>query len=713
MRRLLRSAWRSVSAAVAVATVGVAATLVGLADPAAAAPQLTVDGRPVSLGAPLSRIGGETFAPLEPLAQAVGAKSAYHPETGLIRLTRGEVILRLWVGQKLLVVGNDIPESTSVAPVLVKDMPQVPLSVVAHGWGAQYAWDNARQVATLTFAAPPPPPASGTTLTGMLLQIYPGPPPAFLVQRLAGEAAQAHVAAAQVTYARSLEGQPPATVGLNDLRGGDQVRLVFNPQNRVAQVTATYRERSGNLQAVGENRLILADGTTFSLGAGVRVRTPEGEDLDLASLPAGAPLTVRFNAAFNQAWEITTPRPAQTQQQAPQLLSIAPVNYTRPLRAGEKLEVRIQGTAGATVRFAIGDQYLNLPTTENPPGRYTGQFIVPADANLTNAVLTASLTKGGQQAEPLAAEQTVTLDTTPPTLSTPVPAPNSELANTRPALAVQLADGGSGIDVATARFSLDGKRLSGAQVVLPGRAAAQAPTIEAGLHHAELAVKDRAGNEQVLRWAFTVAPLAGSPLVGATHSGLTALTEGETLTVEALATARLTNPVADLGAWKIGLPMTEVSSQGGTFLYRMTYQVKPGDRLDGAPVIVRAHAAGQTWQLATTTFLVIRTGLPLGLMVNQPTEGAVASRHLTVAGLAPPNATVRVTVSYSTRVLIELAGQVTQVSVVADEEGKWATPEVDLKLPLFGMADKYQVVAELLDGTGSVLETDTINLKGR
>lgn len=712
MHRLPPSRGSSLLGAV-LAVAGVLALL--SAGGAAGAPQLTVDGKVVALSAPLLRVGNETYAPLQPFAEAVGAQWAYYPETGLIRLTRNELSVRLWVGQKLLVVNNDIPEATTVAPILDKEVPQVPLSVVAKGWGAGYSWDNAKQIAALTLPTGPlPPPTGGSVVTGMLLQVYPGPPPVFLVQRTAGGTAQAYVAAAQIVYLRSLEGEPSQTVTRDALRGGDQVRLTLNAQSQVLQLLATYRERSGQLKALGENRLILADGTTLNLGAGVQVHTPEGEELDLASLPAGAPLTIRYNQAFNQVWEIIAARPTQPQEQTVQLLSVAPVNYTRPLRAGEKLQVLIQGTAGATVKFSIGEKYQNLPTTEKPAGRYTGQFVVPTDANLTNAVLSATLTKGGKTAEPLAAEQKITLDTVPPTVTGPVPAANSTIANTKPALAVRLADPGSGIDVESVRFLLDGKALTGDQAIAGGRAAIQAPVVKAGVHQAELAVKDKAGNEQVFRWNFTVTPVAGSPLVAVTHSGLAPLGEGETLTVEALATARLTNPVADLGTWKTGLPLAEVSSQGGSFLYRMTYKVRAGDKMEGGPVTVRAKdAANRDVQLAATVFLIIRTGLPQGLTIVQPTEGATAPRNLTVAGLAPPGATVRVTVKYVTKVVIEFAGQVSQVTATADEEGKWQTEPVDLRLPLFGTADKYQVVAELLGQDGTALQTETINLKGK
>ncbi len=686
-----------------------------LSSAAPAALQLTVDGQPVTLGAPLTRVGdgGEVFAPLQALAEALGAEWLFDPDPGFIRLVRGEVTVQMWVGQALVQVDHEVPEATAVAPTLANGVPQVPLAVLAHAWGAQYTWDAAQQTAALVFTGTPPPATTTDGTTGMLLQAYPGPPPAFLVQAGAGIAAQAYVAAAGITYTRAEEGQPTKPATLNDLHPGDQVHLTLNAQDRVTRLAATYRERTGKLHAVGQNRLILADGTTLDLGAGVQVHTAAGEDVDLASLTPGADLTVRYNPTFNQVWDITASHPVGPQQAAVQLLSVAPANYSRPLRAGETLQVLIQGTAGATVTFSLGDEYPHMATGEEPAGRYAGEFVVPANADLTSADLTASLTKGAQQAEPLTAEQRITFDTIPPAITRPVPAPNSQLSNATPALAVLFSDQGSGPDLTSVRFALDGQTLTEGLVVLRTRAAVQAPALTAGLHQADFTVKDKAGNEKTRRWNFTVTLAPDMPLIGVSQDGLQALTEGDTLTVQAYAVAPLTNPVADLGTFKTDLPMVEVSDQAGLITYRATYQVVPGDRAVPAPVTVRAKDdADQDLQLAATTPFAIRMGLPKSLKVNQPTEGDVAPRDLTIAGLAPPASEVRITLTYNTRILVELSGQVAQVTCTANEDGQWQTEAIDLKLPLLGVADKYQVVAELLDADGTVVETQTINIKG-
>jgi len=389
------------------------------------------------------------------------------------------------------------------------------------------------------------------------------------------------------------------------------------------------------------------------------------------------------------------------------------VNYTRPLRGGETLNVRILGTGGAVVRFQIGEAYRNLPTTENRPGLYAGRFTVPADANLSNQTVTAFLEKGGRQAEPLACAQTVTFDNTPPGIARQTPTPDSRIANRQPVLGANFTDSGSGVDLTSPTFSLDGDPVEAPVVVTRGKAAVQAPLLPAGTHQVEFSVKDLAGNERSARWLFRIATEAEQVLQAVTHNGLRPLTEQDTLEVLARSTAALTNPVADLGAWKTGLPLTRVPGLAD-FVYRLTYPIQPGDRLEAAVVTVRARdRAGRNVQMAATYPLSIITGLPTELRILQPTEGSVTPRELVLSGTAPPESLLRVTVNYTTKFLLDISGEVTRFTVQAGEDGTWRSDPVDVRLPLFGMADKYQVIVELLDAGGATVATQTLNLKGK
>ncbi len=674
--------------------------------PPVTGPLLTLEGNPVNLTPPPLRMAGEVFVPLQGFADAVGAAAEFDRGRDLLRLTRNQVRVSLWLGQRSLAVGSEPPRTIPLAPVLVGDTPYLPLSPVVAAWGGQLTWDPATETAALTFPTP------GRRITGMLLQIYEGEPPVFLVQREPGRPGSAYVAAAGIAYLRAKQGENPQPVGRQDLRLGDQVELFLDNRSRITEIRAFYQEKAGQLQALAEDRLVLADGTVLHLASGVQARTPQGQDLDLAALTPGANLTVRYNPAFGQVWEIIAEPPAQPAQEL-KIVAVNLVNYTRPLRAGETLNVRILGTGGATVRFQIGEAYRNLPAREDRPGRYVAQFTVPANANVTNQPVTAFLEKGGRQAEPLTSLQTVTFDTTPPGIARQTPAPDSQITNREPVLGATFDDAGSGVDLASAAFSLDGDPVEAPVVTTRGKAAVQAPLLEPGLHRVEFSVKDLAGNERSARWSFRILAEAEPALLGVTHNGLRRLTEQDTLEVLARSTSALTNPVADLGTWKTGLPLTRVPG-AANFVYRLTYPIQPGDRLDAGTVTVRARdRAGRNVQMAATYPLSIITGLPTELRILQPAEGSVTPRELVLSGTAPPESLLRVTINYTTRFLIEISGEVTRFTVQAGEDGTWQIDPVDVRLPLFGMADKYQVVVELLDAGGATVATQTLNLKGK
>ena len=72
---------------------------------------------------------------------------------------------------------------------------------------------------------------------------------------------------------------------------------------------------------------------------------------------------------------------------------------------------------------------------------------------------------------------------------------------------------------------------------------------------------------------------------------------------------------------------------------------------------------------------------------------------------------MRWTLSYQEFIL---AGAVATDTVRADAAGVWeAQDEVDLRLMLIGMADRYTLTAELLNEAGVVQATETVEFKAR
>lgn len=682
-----------------------------LAPESVAGPLVSLDGVPLDLSPAPLRLAGEILAPLAPLAAAVGADLQSTRDPNFISLIREEVTVRMWLGQLILLVNNNAPVSLKVGPLLVGEDIYVPLTPLATAWGGTLTWEPLTETANLALA--PEEEEAGLHAAGMLIQIYRGTPPIFLVQSQHAEQAGVYVAAENLVLLRGKVGEQLRIVDLDAIHLGDQVELTLTEQDQVVVLRASYGEKTGQLQAVAENRLILGDGTLLELSPEVRVHTPEDEDVDLASVEQGAEVTVRYNPVVNLAWDITVAEPqAESQEPEIRVLAVSLVNYTRPLRAGEVLRVQILGTGGGEARFKLEDQYTDLPALENRPGRYVGQFTVPAEANLLEAAVTAVVEKEGLITEPLAADQTVTFDTAAPLVGHLVPAQDLQIANLRPILGANYEDSGSGVDRESVRFILDGEELAEGLVTTRRKAAMQAPLLDPGVHQVEFMVQDLAGNERVARWSFTVQALPGMPLESVTHNALRPLNEQDTLVVQACSSQPLVEPVVDLGTWKQNLPMEELEDEEG-YLYQFSYDVQIGDRVDSASVAVRARdQAENEVGLASLYPLTIITGLPQELVITQPQAGEVVGSEVTIAGMAPPGSAIRITINYRDRIIFEVAGQVVQGVVEATEEGRWETQPVNLRIPFIGTADHYEIVCELLDEAEEVLQTETVEVVG-
>lgn len=683
-------------------------------DPAAesvAGPLVSLEGVPLNLSPPPLRLAGEILAPLEPLAAAVGAEIHSTQDPNFLSLTREDVTVRMWLGQKLMLVNNNAPVDLEIGPLRVGEDIYVPLRPLAPAWGGTLTWDPLTETANLALA--PEEEETSRYTSGMLLQIYRGAPPIFLVQSQHAEQAEVYVGAENLILLRGKAGEQPRIVDLAAIRTGDQVELTLNEQDHVSVLRATYGEKTGQLQAVAENRLILGDGTLLELSPQVRVHTPEDEDVDLASVAQGAEVTVRYNPVLQVAWDIRVAEPqAEPQEPEVRVLAVSLVNYTRPLRAGEVLRIQILGTGDGQARFNLGDQYTNLPALENRPGCYVGQFTVPADADLREAVVTAVVEKEGVTTEPLAADQAVTLDTAVPLVGHVVPGQDVQIANLHPILGANYEDSGSGVDREGVRFTLDGEELAEGLVTTRRKAAIPAPRLAPGEHQVEFVVRDLAGNERIARWSFVVQALPGMVLESVTHNGLRPLNEQDTLVVEACSSEPLVNPVVDLGTWKQALPMEQMEGAEG-YAYQFTYEVQIGDRVENALVAVRARdEADNQVELASLYPLTIITGLPQELVITQPSAGEAVGNEITLAGMAPPGSAIRVTINYRDRIIFEVTGQVVQGVVEATEEGRWETQPVNLRIPLIGTADHYEIICELLDEAEEVLQTETVEVVG-
>ncbi len=129
----------------------------------------------------------------------------------------------------------------------------------------------------------------------------------------------------------------------------------------------------------------------------------------------------------------------------------------------------------------------------------------------SNTVTALARDKAGNESTVLV---NVTLDTTNPVVSDPVPADGAFLKTATPEISVQYADDamGTGIVIETARITVDGVDVTGnAVVTVSGVTYRPAANLPEGDHTVSVIVEDRATNPGSLTWTFTtdtIAPIA-------------------------------------------------------------------------------------------------------------------------------------------------------------------------------------------------------------
>ncbi|HKV45167.1 MAG TPA: copper amine oxidase N-terminal domain-containing protein [bacterium] len=192
-------------------------------------------------------------------------------------------------------------------------------------------------------------------------------------------------------------------------------------------------------------------------------------------------------------------------------------------------------------------------------------------------------------------------------------------------------------------------------------------------------------------WAVTIAtaaaPLSGITSVTAAPSGRN-LNVGDVLEVVASG-SREGHATFSIGTLRSGIPMVESTSERGT--YYGSYTVQPGDRVQGAEVVVRLIAPdGQVFTASAQNRVQINAVLPapatvVAPMIVSPTEGASIGSPFTVRGRAAPGSRVKITADYNGMVLLfKVDGSLGNQIVTADQSGNWSV-EFTEKPPVYGL----------------------------
>ena len=679
-------------------------------------PHVVVNGK--LLTAPVRRSKGSLLLPMRAVFEALQAEVRWFPAAQQITATRGDVTVQLWINRGVAIV-NDREIPLAVPPTLYGASTYVPLRFPAEAFGGEVKWNDALQTAIITIApltapAPTPtPPPAPTELAGVLFMKNTEVGRALLYQdSKTGDLALAQLAVETVIQ-RGKVNTPPQPVTFADLQPGDLLAMKRDAAGKLLNVLATYAVATGKVAGIANNKLLLQDGGLYSLQPQARAVDTDGKEVALTEVTVGKEVTLQYTPGAALVWLITVPAAPAPAFTPPKIVSVGPVNYGKPLKAGDILTIQVSGTPGAAaVTARVGDILTNLPLTEQEPGRYLGNTTIGPNTNATDAPIFAVLRVGATQTAEVRSAQTVSIDTTPPRFDVLIPGQDAQLIDRNPTISASFSDpGGSGIDPAAVKLTLNGADVTKNAVVTAQGISYKAQNLPLGLAQLRIDIADQAGNTAFAAWSVNIAaPTQPSYITSLIHDAAEPLLPGQTVKF----TAKLAVIPARL-EWYLGqqLVSTAVTPDPATQTYSVTYQIQPGNPAGDQRVSLRCFIDDTRNQVVFAEKPVTVAAPAAKFAVTAPADKSKAPAMLTVKGTAAAKARVRVTISYISVVLImALQGEVARTTVTAGDDGAWQTQPIDISVPL-GTPESYTIKAELLDDKDAVVETTTLTLTAK
>lgn len=380
------------------------------------------------------------------------------------------------------------------------------------------------------------------------------------------------------------------------------------------------------------------------------------------------------------------------------------------LRAGERLNVTLSGTAGGNASFTIPGVVDTVALKETRAGVYEGSFQVPTKGGvgLSGANVIGRLNVAGKE-QLIQGANPIAFDPDAPTISAFSPAQADKLADRRPNISAAYADpSGSGIDRASVRLLVDGKDVTSAATRGEGLLVyTPREDLAIGAHTVELTVGDVAGNSAKKSWSFTVADVANL-VKSFTFDGPDNPAAGDVVNfrLEAEPGAKVT---FDIGTRIANRPMAETSPG----VYTADYTVRRDEVFSREKVVAHITTAnGQRYTTEAKTTLGTAVVAPPAPTISTPAEGKVSGQEITVTGTAARAASVEITVEYTTRLLgvLPTRGSISTTTVTPDANGKFTSEPISLKISLEGRGTEYTVTVVSISADGTRSESSSVRI---
>ncbi len=676
--------------------------------------------------------------------EELGADVKWNAASQQITATRGAKIIVLWIGRPYAMVDSTtLP--LDVPPQLINGSTYVPVRFPSEALGAGVTWMSATRTVMINTASMPA--IGGTTpvvttpttpvtpvepvtpaiteakgsLRGISLNTT---PPTLIIEPYDGSAMAPYVIVPTAIFQRGATGAPVLrVVNLEDLQLGDDVTLHLDDASALQRGEARYTELKITYEAAAANSLLGNDGTVHRLGSDVAITREGVGETTIGALGKGEELTLRANPETDLIWAISAPAGA-AQPPAPiagtQILLLGPEGYTKPLKRGEVLTVRMEGTPNGQATFSIGDVHTGLPLVEGEDGIYSGQYKVARDELLVDAPIRASLTAAGEAAPLAESADHVSFDAVAPTAVDHFPAPDATVNTNRPAVQVTVTDGaGVGVDPASLSFHISGTDVTQNCVVTAERVTYYAPALQPGQYRSILRGADLAGNAFDVRWNWTVAPVGQqTAITSVSHEpAATILGKGDTLTVTLRA-----QPGGKSAFFQVAGHADVVAMQlqpgGDGSTWAGAYRVKYGDTVADAAITGHfTDAADQTHQSADPQLLTVDADMQTRLTVTAPVNGGTVAKTFTISGTGIPQRKVSYTVDYEGRSRLlnaPTAGQVAQGQATVAADGTWSV-DIDTRPvannPLLKKITQFTIELTLLGRGGTEVASETLTVK--
>ncbi len=478
---------------------------------------IVVNGEPLQADTGPQVVGGRLLLPLRDVFGAIGIALVRTGATITARLPTGDV--RITVGSSVVSVDGK-PVRLDAPVVDIDGQTYAPLKLLTAAFGAQASYDQrgARVEIVSAFVgrnsrAEQQRADGGTDVQGVVsAEDTNSNPPSITVVR-AGTSRTVSITSDAKIWIEDVTIRSQLRGALADVRVGDAVHAIVARDGRVVSVFDFYKSNSGTITAVSPSALVLANGRVITPGAATDVSL-NSATAKLSDLAVGDYVTVRSNPESGELREIVASRALAAQTAAPAVPgSAAPVaiadvsiSATRPLRAGEALEVTLHGPPGGRASFDVGDYLVGVAMHERAAGTYVGRYVIPERFDVTQVPVYGELTVGNVKAPRSQAAATLSAATTPPAIGEVAPPPGQTVNNPQPSIfATFSAPTEIAINASSIALVVNGHDVTSSSTRV-GSFVTYSPGVELGNGPVTVLVRvsDAAGNTASKTWTFTI-----------------------------------------------------------------------------------------------------------------------------------------------------------------------------------------------------------------